>query len=444
MKMRWLVVVMVVLLTISIGSMVRCTGNDGQETAEVVATEEDTEGEEYEAEDEEYEAEDEEEDEEETWVDAAVNTVTERLVYLLIDIDYQKVPPFVSQMLPGAEWTIDTLCSVRGKNYYRATDMYGRRDFIYDDEKVIVDAPALYTVIADTTTDTKYNVYFMDRCVPIDFRSQADVARLSRMNDVLPHFTRFSRDTIPDIGNMILFSLVADFPDASVSNSKAVSDWTGQTVLELMSQECTTTYPYKAMKRAHRTGRGFDKEGFYNAVSRAFFGIASDMFGPFDEYYPSTIFFDVSLQARVCNDRFVTYQSYTHRYMGEMHGYYTEKLLSYDLNNQEEIDCEYLFRPECMGRIVPLIVEEAEKDANYRHWEADVAQFVTDRDDEGNPTGGYTLPRPGLAERGMVFSFQPYEISCFAAGTFHFTVPYHKLKPYLTEKGLKLLYPSSV
>ena len=39
--MRWLVVVMVVVLATSTdSSMVRCSGNDGQETAEVVATEE--------------------------------------------------------------------------------------------------------------------------------------------------------------------------------------------------------------------------------------------------------------------------------------------------------------------------------------------------------------------------------------------------------------------
>lgn len=41
----------------------------------------------------------------------------------------------------------------------------------------------------------------------------------------------------------------------------------------------------------------------------------------------------------------------------------------------------------------------------------------------------------GLSENGVVFSFQPYEISCFAAGTFHFTIPYERLKPYLTDRA---------
>ena len=39
----------------------------------------------------------------------------------------------------------------------------------------------------------------------------------------------------------------------------------------------------------------------------------------------------------------------------------------------------------------------------------------------------------------MVFSFQPYELSGFADGTFHFTLPYQDLKPYLTDEAKQLL-----
>ena len=49
------------------------------------------------------------------------------------------------------------------------------------------------------------------------------------------------------------------------------------------------------------------------------------------------------------------------------------------------------------------------------------------------------VPRPGLGEKGVVFSFQPYELSGFADGTFHFTLPYQDLKPYLTDEAKQLL-----
>ena len=39
------------------------------------------------------------------------------------------------------------------------------------------------------------------------------------------------------------------------------------------------------------------------------------------------------------------------------------------------------------------------------------------------------LPRTGLTDKGVIFSFQPYNICGFAAGCFHFTIPYKDLKP---------------
>ena len=56
-------------------------------------------------------------------------------------------------------------------------------------------------------------------------------------------------------------------------------------------------------------------------------------------------------------------------------------------------------------------------------------------DKNDNPTGELVFPQPGLTDDGIVFSYQPYDISCFAAGAFHFTIPYEKVKPFLTERG---------
>ncbi|MDE7189745.1 MAG: RsiV family protein [Muribaculaceae bacterium] len=39
----------------------------------------------------------------------------------------------------------------------------------------------------------------------------------------------------------------------------------------------------------------------------------------------------------------------------------------------------------------------------------------------------------------MMFSFQPYEIDCWAAGAYHFIVPYKKLMPYLTSEAKRLI-----
>ena len=51
----------------------------------------------------------------------------------------------------------------------------------------------------------------------------------------------------------------------------------------------------------------------------------------------------------------------------------------------------------------------------------------------------FELPDGALTNDGVVFSFQPYEIDCWAAGAYHFIVPYKKLQPYLTPKVKELL-----
>lgn len=45
------------------------------------------------------------------------------------------------------------------------------------------------------------------------------------------------------------------------------------------------------------------------------------------------------------------------------------------------------------------------------------------------------LPHPALIAEVMTISFQPYSIAYYAADTIHFTAPYGKLKPYLTDRG---------
>ena len=37
-------------------------------------------------------------------------------------------------------------------------------------------------------------------------------------------------------------------------------------------------------------------------------------------------------------------------------------------------------------------------------------------------------PRPALTNRGVVFSYQPYEIAAFSEGVRHFVIPYNQLK----------------
>lgn len=82
-------------------------------------------------------------------------------------------------------------------------------------------------------------------------------------------------------------------------------------------------------------------------------------------------------------------------------------------------------------------------DIKYRRWgnasTADEVKELFERNSIGMALGYEVLPTPGLTDRGVTFSFQPYALSCFAAGCFHFTVPYEDLRPYMTAKAKRLL-----
>ena len=63
------------------------------------------------------------------------------------------------------------------------------------------------------------------------------------------------------------------------------------------------------------------------------------------------------------------------------------------------------------------------------------AKTSIEKDNDGNLAAQYIPVNLGLGQDGVVFSFQPYSLSNFAAGAFHFTVPYKQLEPYFTDQA---------
>ena len=51
------------------------------------------------------------------------------------------------------------------------------------------------------------------------------------------------------------------------------------------------------------------------------------------------------------------------------------------------------------------------------------------------------MPRhaPYITEKGFVFTYQPYEISFYAAGMPQFTVPVGEMKSFLSQTALNML-----
>ena len=247
---------------------------------------------------------------------------------------------------------------------------------------------------------------------------------ISTSEKPMKSFYRYKKERNAEFSSRCHFSFSADFPKSTVKNKQLIRSWLAERAVKTLSKDMSYNV------------KDYSDQQIEKYTSNLFFSFKKDEFSTDDTAcYPIEAFFELNLQARVSNNRFVTYQECTNEYGGGIHGYYTERLVSYDHVHRQEIDFRYLFVEHAFDKIVDLLVDEAEGNPNYREWKPDIKSYVFDKDEEGHPTGKVNLPQPGLSENGVVFSFQPYEISCFAAGTFHFTIPYERLKPYLTDRA---------
>ncbi len=178
------------------------------------------------------------------------------------------------------------------------------------------------------------------------------------------HHTYLWKDTIADFGRTVLYSFAADFPSATTPNSNEIRKWLVKLVERLQSLDedvpAVTSIYIGYSKRSYGgwTYRGNinDNRQIGRFAASLYFAIKKGEYGTNDEDYPTTLFADLNLQAIVCNKRFATYQEYTHDYNAGAHGFYTERLVSYDHVHQQEIDYNYLFKPECMDDVLSIFL----------------------------------------------------------------------------------------
>ena len=353
------------------------------------------------------------------------------------------IPACVKRLLDYADWWADTICVVDGTAYYWAYEDYGRCNVIFNKDRVLLAAPVLCIDSFAPGCDTKFYVSNAGKSILVDFSDKKTLRRLNSLSRLLPSFTRFRKDSIAGFGRTVFYCFAVDFPNTSIPHSNSIRKWLVKVVERSQSldeniPDVSSLYigyskrPYGGWTYS---GNISDNSQVARFATNLYFAIKKGEYGTNQEDYPSTLFADLNLQAMVYNKRYVTYQEYTHDYNGGAHGFYTERLVSYDHVYQQVIDYDYLFKPDCKDEVLTILLDEAKKTPQYKEWEPNIMYYVKNQDEDGNGTGELVLPTPGLSEEGVVFSFQPYSISCFAAGPFHFTIPYSRVKQYLTTRG---------
>lgn len=346
--------------------------------------------------------------------------------------------PLTSDTVNGLA-DVDTLCVVDGKPYCLIENFDLSFCQIRYGDQVIIEDPSL-SLFSEKQHATKYWVSTTSDHLEVDFADPESVARLSTLTRHVEGFSRYEKALESKYGKNVHFGLFMDYPSPSINNADSITRWL---VDEIHASMCIVDrvkvwgdfYDSKPLTDRIELYEGDpgDKERLVEFLAGQSFTEAVNSYGTDLQDYPPCVYDVMSLSAQLYNDRFVTYQFFKGWYYGGAHGQSTQQLISFDHVHCQPIDMSYLFKPQAFDAVLSRLDEVAQQDERYRFWKCDIWEGILIMGDE-KPIGKI-LPSIGLAEDGVVFSFQTFQIGCNAAGAFNFCVPYGGLKPYLTDRG---------
>lgn len=131
-------------------------------------------------------------------------------------------------------------------------------------------------------------------------------------------------------------------------------------------------------------------------------------------------------------DRFVTFLNEGYQYMGGAHGINWSAGTTFDKKTGKRIGLS--------------ILKDTESLKFKRMFNAELLTYFTSTEGEtlsdyllGVESDNVPLSNMYFVEDGIVFQYQPYEISYYAAGMPMAKFTFEQMKPYLTDEGLKLI-----
>lgn len=250
--------------------------------------------------------------------------------------------------------------------------------------------------------------------ITVDLRKKDDLDAFVDFNRSMIGFTPFERYyecPFTHHGEHLRHTcdFYVEYPDESSTYAKDIQQWLASLIDHTTYWDETVDYPAYA-------GVAEDKQALSRHFADRFFYFADDL--------DSEETNEIDMRAYAYTKHYITYQQYTYCYLGGAHGYFTERLYSYNLDKHCEVTLDNLFKSGSKEKVRRLVQEAALQDEYLRYWSTPQSVDDITLDD---------ISRIGLTPNGVVFSFYPYELSCFAAGCFHFTVPYYILRDCIKD-----------
>lgn len=253
-------------------------------------------------------------------------------------------------------------------------------------------------------------------------------------------FDRFEQEYV-DKNGKVEYRLLLDFPEKGVKHCRSIRSWLlKETESAMLSYEDSYGEDGQVKYKHLYQGDSDDRMALGKCMADYLFEIGRCQYGDSAEHFPAGLFQYFTMAAVDAAEKYVTYHLLLRNYYGGTHELYMDRLVSYDPVSRDMIDWDCLFLPQYRDSVLVKVSEVAMKDEKFLYWRG--RNFLDDEEEcalffleNGSVELNPNVHHVGLYQGGVVFSYQPYALDCFAAGDFHFVVPGENLKPYMTQQG---------
>ncbi|CAN5758107.1 hypothetical protein BH20ACI4_BH20ACI4_23870 [soil metagenome] len=132
----------------------------------------------------------------------------------------------------------------------------------------------------------------------------------------------------------------------------------------------------------------------------------------------------------MANNDFVSLLFSDYAYMGGAHGMTTYSPVNYDLKNNRELQLADIFEPN--SGYLKTISEYSIADLKKRVGEMSDDEWIT----KGAGAEKENFSNWNLTKKGLLITFEPYQVAAYAAGPQTVIIPYDKLKNSLKKDGI--------
>lgn len=367
----------------------------------------------------------------------------------------------------GEKLWIDTVMFANGHSFGYSGDVSMWDGWYFDTVPVGDD----FMLTCDPVGPSSLRLSLVTRDIVVDFRSKNACSEIINFLNPIAGFKRFKKkyeitiDSVMDekygeLKSYGSFSFGADYADSSIKNSDKLNRMVCNLACSsgnLKIEVPPLTAWYIGYNPAKQSSKQYLDAPDMLSLSDYLKDKTVEEWKKVDDLpYIGQMAAEIDIRTHIVNPRFATFSVHTYDREGTGHGMYTQSFCSFEIKNGKELDNNDIFKKNSIENVKNLLYEEMAADSHYLAWNKYIKSAEDVRTaiegwrspdealdgtefEESDKDSEFILPQGALTNTGVVFSFQPYEIDCWAAGAFHFIIPYRKLMPYLTPKAKALL-----